>query len=313
VKVVCGTVTTDQGRAGAIPVAPGRYWTAINIHNPDKCREACFRWKVAIALPGKPGAISAYQSLTLGPDAALEIDCDLMAKVFPPRPPPPSFGKGFAVIESDIELDVVAVYTAAQSTTTPVTSFSTERVQPRCVPVCEDLVLPINTGVADWQTLSTPAGALPTPQPVVVLAGLPTPWKPPPSGSVWVSSTASDSSNAAAGNYTYQLTFELCSGFSNPVLQLQGLVDNTATVSLNNNPPFGSLSVYGASPPYPTLSPPAAQFQPGANVLTVALINAPGASPNPTGFAIAGLLQVASGRCPCSKLPLLPPRPSPIG
>ena len=312
VKVVCGVITTEQERAGPIPVAPGRYWTAINIHNPDKCREACFRWKVAIALPGKPGAISAYQSLTLGPDAALEIDCDQMGKAFPPTPRPPSFGKGYAVIETDIELDVVAVYTAAQSATAPITSFSMERLQPRCVPVCENLVLPINTGVADWQTVSTPSGTLPTPQPVVALTGLPTAWNPPPSGSVWVSSSANDSSNADAGNYTYQLTFELCSGFSNPVLQLQGLVDNTATISLNNSPAFGSLSVFGASPPYPTLSPPAAQFQPGANVLKLALVNAAARPPNPTGFAITGLLQVTGGRCPCSKLPLLPPAPSPI-
>ena len=53
--------------------------------------------------------------------------------------PSPSFVKGYVVIESDIELDVVAVYSGAQNAKAALNSFHTERVESRCVPVCEDL------------------------------------------------------------------------------------------------------------------------------------------------------------------------------
>src|SRR6185436_15083791 len=75
VKLVCGVVVAPPPGSAPTPVAPGRYWTAINIHNPDKCHEARFRWKVAVAEPGKAGTVSKYRTLILGPDMALEIDC----------------------------------------------------------------------------------------------------------------------------------------------------------------------------------------------------------------------------------------------
>src|SRR6185436_2967975 len=104
----CGVVVASPPGSAPTPVARGRYWTAINIHNPDKCHEARFRWKVAVAEPGKAGTVSKYRTLILGPDMALEIDCPQVAQTFPP--PAPTFVKGYVVIESDIELDVVAVY-----------------------------------------------------------------------------------------------------------------------------------------------------------------------------------------------------------
>ena len=38
------------------PVAVGKYWTATNLHNPDKCKTAHFRVKLAVAnsAPGRP-------------------------------------------------------------------------------------------------------------------------------------------------------------------------------------------------------------------------------------------------------------------
>src|SRR6185503_13723311 len=93
-----------------------------------------------------------YQVIkALKPDESIEIDCPEVMSAL--SQPPPPFVKGYVVIESDVELDVVAVYTSAQSATGPVNTFHTERVQGRCVPVCEDLILPLNTGVADWQTI----------------------------------------------------------------------------------------------------------------------------------------------------------------
>ena len=103
VKFVCGKPEEPV-------VAPGEYFTAINIHNPTES-VIPFRFKVARALPIRhgPQPPSGFFDLKLGPDEALEIDCpDIME-----RGQIGGFGKGFVVIESDIDLDVVAVYTAA--------------------------------------------------------------------------------------------------------------------------------------------------------------------------------------------------------
>jgi hypothetical protein len=102
-KFVCGK---GDGRV----VAPGVYFTAINVHNPAD-EAAVFRKKVAIALPGeKPGPVSRFFDARLGPDEAFEIDCPDILRHAATRG---EFLKGFVVIETDVELDVVAVYTAA--------------------------------------------------------------------------------------------------------------------------------------------------------------------------------------------------------
>lgn len=302
VKVVSGVVSpSTRGTVPAPPnpVAPGHYYTAINIHNPAKCGCITFRFKIAQALPilengWRVGKITEYFSIQLCADQAAEIDNPLILRLTGQ-----TFIKGYVVIESPEELDVVAVYTASEDDSGPCHTFSTERVPARCVPVCEDLVLPISTGVADWQTFSTPKGG-PPPGPVVEVAPNPAWSTPPPSGSVWVSAAPGDSAKALSGNYTYRLIFDLCSGFSEPLLQLSGLADNSAKVSLNGNAPFLMIP-----DPITVASgkAPANQFQVGANVLEVT-VNC--LKPPITGFAIAGLLQVVRGRCPCSKLPLRP-------
>lgn len=101
-KFVCG-------RSNGEVVSPGVYYTAINVHNPAYERVK-FRKKIAVALPGeKPGPVSKFFKAELGPDQALEIDCP---DIFQHAPVRAEFLKGFVVIESDDELDVVAVYTA---------------------------------------------------------------------------------------------------------------------------------------------------------------------------------------------------------
>jgi hypothetical protein len=238
----------------------------------------------------------------LAPDRGIEIDCRQIMSALPPPAPP--FVKGYVVIESDIELDVVAVYSTAQSATATVNSFHTERVEPRCVPVCEDLVLPLHTGVADWRTIS------PTVGPVVTLANLPSFWAAPPFGSSWVSQTAADSSfNATPGLRRYDLCFDLCFGYTVPPrFDIQLLTDNQANVFLNGN-------LVGATSPNGYVTPTTLSVNPqflgaGRNCFWIDVTN--GALPqptqnNPTGFALAGLLRVARGKCPCSPLPLLPP------
>jgi len=118
-KVVCGE---SPGKV----VARGTYWTAINVHNPNRTT-VTLRWKVAVALPGaKAGPVSRFLDAKLGPDEALEIDCpDVMKRV-----KTAGFLKGFVVIETGLELDIVAVYTAAPERG-QVVALHTERVPAR--------------------------------------------------------------------------------------------------------------------------------------------------------------------------------------
>ncbi|HKS24157.1 MAG TPA: hypothetical protein VJZ76_15260 [Thermoanaerobaculia bacterium] len=293
-KLVCGT----QAPSDVAPVAPGRYWTAVNIHNPDKCRDAHFRWKVVVAPPLNQSAAPApvfQRPRTIRPDEALEIDCHNVVATFSP---PPQFVKGYVVIESDVELDVVAVYTSAVSGTAQINTFHTERVQARCVPVCDDLVLPLHTGIADWQTIAPPPLG-----PVAVLSGVPSVWAPPPFGAAYVSQSASDSTvGAPQGVLRYQLCFDLCFGFTPPApFQIVGVADDTADVLLNNVM-IGTL----LTPTTPPLNVTAAILQSlhaGRNCFEVRVHNVP-AGTSPTGFALAGILNVAGGKCPCSRLPI---------
>jgi hypothetical protein len=120
VKFVCG-------KAEGGVVAPGAYFTAINVHNPNE-KPVAFRKKFAIALPGeRPGRVSKFFDAKLGPDEAFEIDCPDVFRRTQAREP---FLKGFAVLESPLELDVVGVYTAAGATGR-VETMELERVSPR--------------------------------------------------------------------------------------------------------------------------------------------------------------------------------------
>jgi hypothetical protein len=291
VKVVCGEVKEGCPGESHPPVAPGLYFTAVNIHNPSKCRAARFRWKVAVAGVREAGPVSVYQrTLPLQPGQAVEIDCPQIQGAFNPSPP---FVKGYVVLESDTELDVVAVYSGTQGANWPLNSFHTERVQARCVPVCEDLVLPFHTGLADWQTLSPSTG------PAVALGALPSSWGTPPFGSSWISQAATDNKGASSGTRVYQLCFDLCFGFATSRFPLQVLADDSAVVTLNNHT-VGSVPGF-ASPTTLVVNP---QFlQAGRNCLRIAVTNGPGsAASNPTGFALAGILHAARGKCPCSPL-----------
>src|ERR1041385_3959553 len=105
VKFVCGT--PDRPAA-----APGRYFTAINVHNPNP-DTVQVRRKYAFTLAGEQRAPIVWdrRPLSVMPDQALEIDCTGITRV---RRAP--FLKGFAVLLSPLPLDIVAVYTAAGGT-----------------------------------------------------------------------------------------------------------------------------------------------------------------------------------------------------
>lgn len=122
VKFVCG-------KSNGTVVAPGLYFTAINVHNPAE-RGVRFLKKVAVALPDeKAGPITPLASAELGPDGAVEIDCrEILARAKKGE----GFLKGFVVLESEEELDVVGVYTAAGATR-QIETLEIERVPVRHV------------------------------------------------------------------------------------------------------------------------------------------------------------------------------------
>jgi hypothetical protein len=102
VKFVCALVDG---------VTAGHYETAINIHNPQ-LQSVTFRKKAVIArpasLPGLPP--SGKTNETLAPDWAREITCQIISQILAVDPKTVGF-TGFLVLESPVELDVVAVYT----------------------------------------------------------------------------------------------------------------------------------------------------------------------------------------------------------
>jgi hypothetical protein len=117
VKFVCGRPVQPV-------VAPGEYFTAINVHNPSP-QAVAFRKKIAVALPGeKAGRISQFFQAQLKSDEALEIDCQDILR----HADESGFLKGFVVIQTPSELDVVAVYTAGHPA---VETMKVEHVKPR--------------------------------------------------------------------------------------------------------------------------------------------------------------------------------------
>jgi hypothetical protein len=114
-KTLC-TLGGDIGFGDAF--APGRYRTVINIHNPTERKIEIAR-KFALAIqPGEaPGSfsITPYKSLTLEADQAVAYNCfDISNFYCPIDGVCVDFTAldGFLVVNSPVELDVVAVYTA---------------------------------------------------------------------------------------------------------------------------------------------------------------------------------------------------------
>lgn len=113
-KFVCGSVLPGE----IAPVVPGDYLTAINVHNPwedpadyiDLYKKAV--WAQEEGYPTEPP--SPWEVYTIWPNHAFEIECTEIAQwlFLNAGLTVPPFFKGFVVISSPNELDVVAVYTA---------------------------------------------------------------------------------------------------------------------------------------------------------------------------------------------------------
>ncbi len=124
VKFVCGK---GQGPV----LAQGIYTTAINIINRDApdAPPGNYRRSFSIGLPGETigGQSASSAGPTLAPGEAVEIDCeDIVREVrtFCPE----GLCKGFASIDSEVPLDIVAVYSAEDPNTGSVTDLTTDRV-----------------------------------------------------------------------------------------------------------------------------------------------------------------------------------------
>lgn len=295
-------------------IVPGRYFTAINVHNPSTCKTVTFRWKVALAdVDGRHvSIISAFQNATLRPDEALEIDAPLIARVVSHGTT--RFLKGFVVLESPCELDVVAVYTGSPAGQGPASppaldlAFHTERVPARKIESCLDLNLNISTGVADWMLMSAPpmpSANAPCQAAVLPAANQLSIWTSQP-GSLWISASGAVTSGPVfpPGWYVFQYCFTLCSGFTNPALNMKVLVDDQAWIRLNGawvGTPysFGSPHVPGnfGGPPLtvPTIT---SGFLPGRNCLELVVYNTVNPHPvNPVGVNVLGTLIAERGAC----------------
>lgn len=132
VKFVCGK---SEGEV----VAPGTYWTAINVVNPTD-KGVVLKKRFSIALPGeKAGPVSKLFKAKLGPYQAFEIDNKDIFKHTESRA---DFIKGFVQIKSDVKLDVVAVYSAAGATE-KIETLDIEHILPQSLELigCPDLIV----------------------------------------------------------------------------------------------------------------------------------------------------------------------------
>ena len=126
-KYVCGTAGSAATASGAGIVAPGTYYTSINVHNPNKAAVEIEKvFDIALPSETQGGRVTEPFKASLKPNEAFEIECADIVKHLDQNPK--AFWKGFVMLTSNAPLDVVAVYTAAASPTGPVVAFHTERV-----------------------------------------------------------------------------------------------------------------------------------------------------------------------------------------
>ena len=291
-KIVCGTVK----EAGSLP--RGSYKTKINIHNFSRCDCVTFQWKVALGYPHlKIGPVSDFAEATLCADEALEIDCDDILK----RLGTDKAGhiEGWVVIESETELDVVAVYGTAAADDGPVTAFHTERVAARCMTPCDDFDLDPSTGVALWEVAGPYPGQAPAGAPFAqAVLGPSDPNWPALPGALWIHPPGGNI--LPEGVYTYRLRFKLCTGFRKPLLEGRMFADYFAGALLNGH--LISPPTPGPNFPTPVSFQATSHFKAGDNELIVLVTNS---EKGTTGLALHGDLAVEKGLCAGQPMPLL--------
>src|SRR5436190_18380801 len=133
-RFLCGTNGPPAATVtGSIP--RGNYFTAVSVHNPGQRQR--ISQKVTLSVPA-PATLTppAFGNMTdiqtnviLDYDGAIEFDCQwIMRRIAAAGLTPRRPTSGFLVLQSRGELDVVAVYMAAQASGRPVVNMQTERV-----------------------------------------------------------------------------------------------------------------------------------------------------------------------------------------
>jgi|PersoiStandDraft_1058852.scaffolds.fasta_scaffold07025_1 hypothetical protein len=295
-KFVCGA--PKAGTANANVAASGRYFTAINVHNPSAWETVSFVKKFAVGLPQEEvGPVSRFVDVRLRPDDVLQIDCGNIRKHLGLNVA--TFVEGFAVIETRDELDVVSVYTAANGPAYEVSSIETERVPYRVMQGCPAQTTDISTGgSAVWNVTVDPSSGS-TPRPASVMTP-PHPWAIPGVVTFVSYSTAGSSLNPfSQATWTYEMRFCVC-----PLQSLQSAqpqlnmtmigADDKAQVYLNLMP-IGPLVIAQPSAGPATLinSAAAGNFHLGLNVLSVEVTDMASGG---TGFGLSGTI---TGTVPC--------------
>jgi len=144
VKAACGRSALTQPEP---PLAQGQYFTSINVHNP-RSAVVRFRYKVAVTGPNvAQGPIVGFFPALLERDGALRIDCNRIRQLVPPPFANPA--DVFVIIQTPVDVDVVAVYTAAAPGTggVNVTTMDVERVFARRTLIMPGAPGPIDSGV----------------------------------------------------------------------------------------------------------------------------------------------------------------------
>lgn len=114
-KFLCGTISLPTIGGLPDPLLAGTYLTAINIRNYN-FKAVPITKRVVLTKPESqaPGLIGSATSLDLTALQGLEVDCkDIVTLLGGATPPDLTtvFIKGFVMIESVLDLDVVGVYT----------------------------------------------------------------------------------------------------------------------------------------------------------------------------------------------------------
>ena len=128
-KFVCGRATNTE--IATFTVAPGSYFTAINVHNPAPTgNNATIRKRFSVGRPGEQaGPLSQFVSTPLPPARTMLIECrNIYAHL---NIAVGTFIEGVVEIRGiNAELDVVGVYTVAPPNG-GVSSITMERVPRR--------------------------------------------------------------------------------------------------------------------------------------------------------------------------------------
>ena len=105
-KFVCGRPGSIETGSGA--VAPGTYFTAINVHNITGNATANLRKRFASGqISEKVGRASDFVSVSIPAGNTILIDCrDILSRLGSP-----GFAEGTVEIFSNVDLDVIGVYT----------------------------------------------------------------------------------------------------------------------------------------------------------------------------------------------------------